>query len=339
MTAVSLLVPTYRRPLALARLLHSLRTTGLLDREELEVVVVDNDPGGGQSDVAALCRWVGARYLPEPRRGKCHAVNRGLQHVRGEYVLFTDDDVVATDANWPFRMREAFRARPRLGYLAGNVRPLRTTSRATRSWEAAGGLSKGPTARYQSPEDLPEARARWSKTPMRLICAGANCMVPRQVALEVGGFSIRLENATVIGGGTLEFGYRIAAADYELAYEPDIEVLHDHPATWWQVARRLFHYGVGDVSLPLAVALDHGDLSGLRWALGGEAAHTAGKLRRRLDGDYALPVPIVCAGLVGNLVGPAIFAASLLLEPLRSLAAGLRGQRSDARPSVRPPSP
>lgn len=95
--AVSVVVPTFRRNGALARLLAALaaqRTDGL----DWEVLVVDNDPPGAEATVAAAS-GVPAAYLAEPVLGTVHARNTGLAAARGEVVAFLDDDVVP-DPGW-----------------------------------------------------------------------------------------------------------------------------------------------------------------------------------------------------------------------------------------------
>ncbi|MBI3129757.1 MAG: glycosyltransferase [Acidobacteria bacterium] len=88
---VSVIVPTYRRPEALARALESIRQQTL---PPLEVIVVDD--GGGQAEpVVAAAALAG---LPvhlielEHPRGQGAARNRGLAQARGRWIAYLDDD-------------------------------------------------------------------------------------------------------------------------------------------------------------------------------------------------------------------------------------------------------
>src|SRR4051794_22196645 len=92
---ISILLCTCNRSASLRRTLESLgkvRVPGA----NAELVVVDN---GSTDDTADAVRNAGlknmdVRYLLEPGRGKARALNTGLDHVRGDIILFTDDDVL-----------------------------------------------------------------------------------------------------------------------------------------------------------------------------------------------------------------------------------------------------
>src|SRR5436305_889948 len=92
----SILICTYNRADLLRRVLEELAPQlGELD-VPAEVLVVDNhSTDDTAAAVAELERnpALGLRYLFEPEQGKTKALNRGLRAVRGEIVVFTDDDV------------------------------------------------------------------------------------------------------------------------------------------------------------------------------------------------------------------------------------------------------
>ena len=84
---VSVIVPTYNRPVLLAETLASIERQTY---PALEIVVV-NDAGSDVSDVVA--RFPRARLLEQPQnRGPAAARNRGLSEARGAFVMFFDDD-------------------------------------------------------------------------------------------------------------------------------------------------------------------------------------------------------------------------------------------------------
>jgi GT2 family glycosyltransferase len=92
---VTLLVPTYRRPDGLRRLL-----AALADETApftWEVVIVDNDRAGSARPVVAAMTGslpVPVRYVVEPASGAVHARNRGIQEASGRVLAMLDDDVV-----------------------------------------------------------------------------------------------------------------------------------------------------------------------------------------------------------------------------------------------------
>lgn len=94
MTAVSIVIPTYRRPEMLRRAIHScLVQQGVA--APFEIVVVDNDAAGSARDAVAAIAAEGAvplRYIAEPRPGISHARNAGVAAAGGRYLAFLDDD-------------------------------------------------------------------------------------------------------------------------------------------------------------------------------------------------------------------------------------------------------
>lgn len=84
---ISIVVPTFRRPMDLAALLAALAPELPAD---VELLVVDNSPeAGARAVVEAQAR---ATYLHEPRPGVARARNAGVAAARGGHVLFIDDD-------------------------------------------------------------------------------------------------------------------------------------------------------------------------------------------------------------------------------------------------------
>lgn len=94
---VSVVLPTFRRPDALARAMSSL---AMQDDPgaEWELIVVDNDVAPGvASTVHALAPAIpgAVTVLHEPTRGAAYARNTGIAAAKGDVVCFVDDDVVA----------------------------------------------------------------------------------------------------------------------------------------------------------------------------------------------------------------------------------------------------
>jgi succinoglycan biosynthesis protein ExoM len=101
MITTSVVIPTYRRPLDLARAIGS-----VLAQQDVvtayEIIVVDNDPdGSAEPAVRAIAAQshVPLHYVSEPRPGISHARNTGVEHAAGRYLAFLDDDEEA-DPRW-----------------------------------------------------------------------------------------------------------------------------------------------------------------------------------------------------------------------------------------------
>ena len=99
--AVSIIVPTQRRPAALARAAGSVLAQAGLGERPVELVVVDNDTEpSAQRAVEGLAAGAPfpVRYVHEPRPGVAFARNAGLAAASGELIAFLDDDEEAPPA-------------------------------------------------------------------------------------------------------------------------------------------------------------------------------------------------------------------------------------------------
>ncbi len=93
----SIVIPTVRRPEGLANAIESVLKQDGVDFTELELLVLDNDPGMSAQTIVA--RYDNAqlpvRYKSEPNPGVANARNAALETVRGKLVVFLDDDQTA----------------------------------------------------------------------------------------------------------------------------------------------------------------------------------------------------------------------------------------------------
>ena len=118
---VSIIVPAYNEGAMIATVLESLLA---IDYPNFEIVVVDD----GSSDRTYLRALpferrrqdIECRVLAKPNGGKFDALNHGIAHARGEFVVCIDGDSVLH----PQALRHCIArfADPRVGAVAGNVR-------------------------------------------------------------------------------------------------------------------------------------------------------------------------------------------------------------------------
>jgi cellulose synthase/poly-beta-1,6-N-acetylglucosamine synthase-like glycosyltransferase len=99
---VSVIIPTFRRPEGLERAARSVLNQANPCGLSIELIIVDNDPGGSAlDDAGALAEAtnlpVRVVHMPEP--GVANARNAGLAASTGELIAFLDDDEEAP-ATW-----------------------------------------------------------------------------------------------------------------------------------------------------------------------------------------------------------------------------------------------
>lgn len=100
-----------REPL-LQTSLEQLARTAVPDDVTWEVIVVDNGSTDGTARVLeAMASQLPLRALRFDTPGKSHALNYAIEHARGDYILWTDDDVLV-DRQWIASYVAAFRRWP-----------------------------------------------------------------------------------------------------------------------------------------------------------------------------------------------------------------------------------
>lgn len=100
--AVSIIVPTQRRPVGLETALRSLFGQTAVDVSRLELVVSDNDAVPSARPLVERLRAESpfpVRYVHEPRPGVANVRNAALGIATGEIIAFLDDDEEAP-ADW-----------------------------------------------------------------------------------------------------------------------------------------------------------------------------------------------------------------------------------------------
>lgn len=178
---LSVVVPTWRRPAALRRLLHSLGAQRPADGRPWEIVVVDNCPRGSAMEwLARFSADPGAplRVEHEPRQGLSHARNTGLRVAHHPVVAFLDDDTTPAEG-WLAAITRAFDDEG-VVVAAGPVLPR--FERPAPAWLDAQAL-----AALSCLDPGPEVTAVQADQVM-----GANFALRRERALAAGGFDPHL---------------------------------------------------------------------------------------------------------------------------------------------------
>src|ERR1700679_4292126 len=89
-----------------------------------ELVVIDNGSQDRTAEVVeSFAGVLPIRRALEPEPGLSHARNRGVAEASGEYVVWTDDDVIV-HRDWLAAYAAAFRCHPEAAFFGGRIDPL-----------------------------------------------------------------------------------------------------------------------------------------------------------------------------------------------------------------------
>jgi O-antigen biosynthesis protein len=225
-----------------------LRSIGEIDREDIDVIVVDNRPETGETLALVsnmALRDSRIRYVAEPTRGLSVARNRGLAAASGaEFVAFTDDDAVV-DPGWLFWLLAPFADRS-VTATTGMVLPLELETTAQKRFEQYAGFSKGADRRCY---DLTAGRADdrllypyWGG----MFGSGNSMAFRRHDLVMAGGFDTTLGAGSPTGGGEdiAAFSDAILRGG-RLVYEPRSLCWHEHRRDEAALRNQLFNYGAG----------------------------------------------------------------------------------------------
>jgi hypothetical protein len=262
MIRCTVFICTRNQSSSLETVLKCLTLLRIPDHLSLRILIVDNGSTDGTPEL--LARY--ARDLPltvirEERPGLSVARNAGVSALSGEIVLCTDDDAVVPP-DWLAKYAEAFRARPDVSFMGGDVVPV--LDGGDPAWARAA-LKAAPScfARFSvGARDLEIG----PDTPQRLLPFGVN-MAFRVHALKQFRFDESLGRQP--GGLTLSGEETALMADMVRAGHKGLLLAgnpvdhHNHPARQtigyirdyyfaqgWQAGRRL----AGSASRPPALA-------------------------------------------------------------------------------------
>lgn len=122
---ISVCICTYKRPQLLAQLLSKLKNQKTGGLFEYSIVVVDNDKLETARQIVeshSSRSQVSIGYYVEPEQNIALARNMAVQHARGDFIAFIDDDE-SPIAEWLFRLHAALQSHNVDGVL-GPVKPL-----------------------------------------------------------------------------------------------------------------------------------------------------------------------------------------------------------------------
>jgi glycosyltransferase involved in cell wall biosynthesis len=211
---LTVVIPTYNRLDTLRHVVPSLlRST--LRAERYEIVVADSNSNDGTREyLAGVAReYPRVRHFPGPYTGRAMARNAGIAAARGEIVMFTDADIIASPDLLERHLDHHLRKRD----IAVVGMELQVSS--LDEYER---LRAHPSERRPL---HPDGRKRLSW----LYFLTGNASVRRSDLVRLGAFD---ENFTGYGHEDLELGYRLQKAGITIVYEPRAIDYHWHPVPY-----------------------------------------------------------------------------------------------------------
>ncbi len=226
MSNFSIIICTYNRCESLRETLEALQNQTA--KGDFEIIVVDNNSTDRTNETvnefSSRSKWP-VRYLFEPIQGKSHALNRGINSAKGEFIAFCDDDTVP-DSRWIQELYEAF-----IIYSAdcvgGPVRPLwistppKWLEDPARQFGMLALLDRGDQPLIAGEQDRLEGNFLF----------GSNLALRHSIFSEIGLFRIDLGRASsnLTGGEDSEMIRRLLTAGKKLVYVPSAVVQHKIP--------------------------------------------------------------------------------------------------------------
>lgn len=222
---VSLIIPTYNRPLYAMDALRSVRTQTLTPTQ-YETLIVDNGPAAeAKSPFDALDKseLPIVRYVREPDVGLHNGRHAGARQASGEILVYVDDDIIV-HPGWLAAMLAPF-ADSQVACVGGRVLPR---------WEEIGPPDwwSNLDSSYLSLLDLGDRQLnlKWPQ-----VIHGCNMAIRRSVLYEVGGFNPDgIGDPGLIwrrGDGEIGLLKKVFGAGYKVVYVPEAWVFHRVPAS------------------------------------------------------------------------------------------------------------
>jgi GT2 family glycosyltransferase len=224
-----------------------LRTLQQVTYDPLEIIVVDNAPGGDTTmkAVTALARSdPRIRYTCEQSPGLSRARNHGMARAQYDIVAFTDDDTMV-DPGWPSAVAAGFAADPEAACVTGLVASSALDTGSERyfdsrySWGEAFEPRRYDLTAHRHPSRLYPFSAG-------IFGAGANFAVRRSALAPIGGFDPLLgAGGPGRGGEDLDMFLRVILAGGRICYVPSALVWHCHRADTQALGEQIYSYGHG----------------------------------------------------------------------------------------------
>lgn len=218
----SIIIATCNRHADLKICLESLLAQQAHGDFSIEIIVADNNSSDATKEVvhSFMTKFPrqNIRYLFEGRQGKCFALNAAIAQVKGDIVVFIDDDVILS-SNW-FQTLLDFVQKNQFDAACGRILP-RYPADAPAWVKENSELLSGPIVSYDYGPDVKVYNQR-EMHPL----VGANLIVRRQLFEEVGVFNTQFGPGAGTYGDDTEICLRWEKKNKKLFYAGTVQVWH-----------------------------------------------------------------------------------------------------------------
>jgi GT2 family glycosyltransferase/glycosyltransferase involved in cell wall biosynthesis len=210
---VSIVIPVFGKPLVTYTCLASLHAN--TPAGSYEVVIVDDaSPEPAQSSLAAVS---GVRFVRnEVNLGFVGSCNHGAQQSRGAFLVFLNNDTVATEG-WLDAMLAIFENRPDAGLVGAKL-----VYPDGRLQEAGGIVWRDGSAWNVGRNDDPD-KPEYDYVREADYCSGACLAIPASLFSQLGGFDARYAPAYY---EDVDLAFAVRAAGRKVYFQPDAVVAH-----------------------------------------------------------------------------------------------------------------
>ncbi|QWR78565.1 glycosyltransferase [Candidatus Magnetomonas plexicatena] len=218
MLKASVIVPAFNAEKTIKDCITAL-TEQSFNKDDYEIIVVDD---GSTDKTAEIIQTLPVKYISKPNGGPASARNLGAKEAKGEIILFTDSDCVATPE-----------------WLAEMLKPF-----SDLTVKAVKGVYRTPlkslTARFAQIE-FEERYEMLKKAPSIDMIDTYSAAFRKDVFEHVGGFD---ESFPVANNEDTELSYKLSSMGLKMVFNPDAIVNHlGHPDSVLRYAKLKFWRG------------------------------------------------------------------------------------------------
>lgn len=209
---ISILLPTYQRPIQLKRCLHSLLNNSY---RRFEILILDQNDTMETKKMVSAYHKTNIRYFHFGFHSKTKALNKGISLAKGDILAFIDDDCIA-HKHWLRYIHMSFRRKPEIFGLFGNVLPYQPKCHTEEICPS--------TFQKKAEECIDSASLLYYQH----IGVGNNMCFKKMLFSRIGNFMEWLGPGT--SGGAAEEGdiiYRTLKSGHTVAFSPKVVVYHN----------------------------------------------------------------------------------------------------------------